>query len=113
MAGDDGVLHERIGRGNELHAHQADVDPGPGRELEILDHAAVEYDALGGVGGIGELDRITDAVEAFLVERGGSEVGPLVIPRRHVGAAHPDFELVAGGYELELAARHRQADYAG
>src|SRR4030095_4070863 len=44
--GDDGVLHDRIGGGDELHTYQPDVHPGAGRELEVLDHAAVEYDSL-------------------------------------------------------------------
>ena len=68
VAGDHRVLDQRVGGGDE-HAHRANVHPGAGGKLEVLGHAAVEHDALRRIGRIGELHRVADAVEAFLVER--------------------------------------------
>ena len=44
------------------------MHPGAGGELEVLGEAAVEHDALGGIGRIGEAHRVARLVEALLVE---------------------------------------------
>src|SRR6266850_1580511 len=113
VAGDDCVLDQRIGRGDELHAHGTHVDPGAGGELEVLGDAAVEDDALHRLLGIGELHRVADAVEPFLVERRAGQVVALVVARHHVRSAHAHLELAAARHELDLARRHRQPDYPG
>src|SRR5205807_1894113 len=74
--------------------------------------AAVEHDALAGIGGVGKPHRVARLVEAVLVEGGGGEVGAFPIARRHVRPAHAHFELAARRHELELDARHRHADRA-
>ena len=54
LAGDDGVLQRRRGGGEHADPQRADMHPGSGRELEVLGQAAVERDALAGIGRIGE-----------------------------------------------------------
>ena len=65
------------------------------RELEILDHAAGEDDALQGIDGIDEHTGVTDAVKAFLVEHFPGELGLAEIAGRDVDAAQPQFIFVA------------------
>ena len=67
-AGQNHVAHERRALGDERRAQRPDADPGAGRELEVLGQAPVEQKALRGVGRVGELQRVADLVEAFLVE---------------------------------------------
>ena len=69
LAGNDGVLQRRRGGGEHADAQRADMHPGAGGELEVLGEAAVEHDALAGIGRIGKAHRVARLVEAFLVER--------------------------------------------
>src|ERR1700683_539435 len=102
-AGQHHVAHQRREMGDESPAQRADADPGPGRELEIFGEAAVEQQAFGRIGRIGELDRVADLVKALVVERVSREMGRLVIAGRDVEAPEPRFELAVARHELELA----------
>src|SRR5258706_617484 len=113
MSGNYRVLDQRVAGGDQLDAHRADVDPGAGGELEVLDHAAVEHDAARRVGRVGELHRVADAVEALAVECRLGQVGTAVVTGHDVRPAYPHLELTGIGHQLELAARHPQADDAG
>ena len=112
VAGDHRILDQRVAGGDQLDADRAGVDPGAGRELEILGDAAIENDALRRIVGIGELDRVADPIEVLLIEGGLRQVRPLVIARHHVRPAHAHLELAGGGHELQLAFRNRQPDRA-
>ena len=68
LARNQRVVHDRRGGGNRIRAQRADMDEGAGRELEILDHAAGEDDALQRIVLIDEHAGIADAVKTFLVE---------------------------------------------
>ena len=46
LPGDQRVLHDRRRGRDRIGAQRADMDEGAGGELEILDHAAGEDDAL-------------------------------------------------------------------
>ena len=113
MAGDHGVLDERVPGGNQPDARRADVHPGARRKLEVFGDASVESEAQLGLLRIGEFQRVADAVVAFLVERGPREVVASIVAGCDVGAFHARFELAPGGNELDLAAGHRQPDDAG
>ena len=107
VAGDHGVLDERVAGGDQLHADRARVHPGAGDELEILGDAAVEDEAFLGRRRVGELHRVADAVVAFLVERSLGQVVAAEVAGRDVGALDAHLQLAAGGHELQLAAGRR------
>src|SRR5580658_10252011 len=111
-AGQHHVAHQQCEMGDESSAQRADADPGPGRELEIFGEAAVEQEALGRIGRVGELDRVADLVKALVVERVSREMRRLVITGSDVDAFEPRFELAVARHELELHAGQRQADIA-
>ena len=113
LAGHDGVLQRRRSGGERAHSQAADMDPGPGRELEVFGEAPVEHDAACRLRGLGKAHGVARLVEAVLVERRRSEVGPSPVARRHVRAAHAHFELAARWHELELDAGDGHADGAG
>src|SRR5207248_9647437 len=69
VAGDHSVLDERVPSGDQPDARRADVHPGARRKLEVFGDASVESEAQLGLLGIGEFQRVADAVVAFLVER--------------------------------------------
>ena len=85
-AGQHDIAHQRREMGDEGGAQRPDADPGAGRKLEILGEAAVEQQALGRIGRVGEFQRIADLVEAFLVEGVGREFRRAPIAGRDVGA---------------------------
>ena len=86
-AGDHDVAH--IGRAmrDEGDAQRPDADPGAGRELEVLGDAALEQQALFGVGRIVEPQRVAEPVEALLVERLRGQLRLAPVARRDVRAA--------------------------
>src|SRR5580704_17645497 len=112
-AGQYHIAHQRREMCDERSAQRPDADPGAGCELEIFGEAAVEQEALGRIGLVGELDRIADLVKALVVERVGREMRRLVIAGRDIDASEPRFELAVARHELELNTRQRQADIAG
>ena len=63
-AGDHRVAHQRRAMVDELRAQRAGADPGAAGELEVLGEAAVEQQALAGIGGIDELQRVADLVDS-------------------------------------------------
>ena len=67
-AGDDRVLHERRGGGDELRSRLPDVDPRPGGELEVLGDPPIEDDPSLGRVGVAELGRVAGAEVALVVE---------------------------------------------
>ena len=110
--GQHDVADQRRAGRDHAGAHGGEIDPGAGRELEVLADAAVEDEALGQIVGIGEFQRVADLVEALLVEGlARSFPASLPIAGRDVGALEAQFELVAIGHELDLHARRRQADH--
>ena len=75
LSGDQRVLHDRRRRSDRVGAQRADMHEGAGGELEVLDDAAGEDDALQGILGIDEHAGIADAVKSFFVERGFRQIG--------------------------------------
>src|SRR5437762_2300032 len=84
-----------------------------GRNIVQQDDTPVEQEAARGIVRIREPYCIADSVEPVRVERRRRELGALPVPRRDMGAAHPDFELAGARHQLELDARDRDAHYAG
>ena len=113
LTGDDAVLQRRRGRGEGADAQRPGMHPNSGDELEILGDTPVEQEAARGIVRIREPYCIADSVEPVRVERRRRELGALPVPRRDMGAAHPDFELAGARHQLELDARDRDAHYAG
>ena len=113
MTGDHHILDVRCAGADHALAQRADTDPGAGGQLEVFCHPAVEQQALARIGRIGEPERVAHHVKAFVVEGHARQFFMLPVARRHARAAHPHFQLVTVGRELELHARHRQTDIAG
>ena len=102
-----GVHQQRRGGGERRDPQVADGDEGAGQQLEVLDHAAVEDQALVGIVGVLEPTGVAGAVPAVLVERGGGRVRLAEVAGRDVRALHAHLELVVDRRELDLDARHR------
>jgi hypothetical protein len=111
--GDDDVARIGFELRQQARAQRADIHPGAGGELEVLGDAAVEQQALAGIVGVLELERVTELVEPIGIEGGGGEIALAPIARHDVGAAQPRLELVVAWNELELHARHRHAHIGG
>ena len=97
---------------DDLGAHRPDADPGAGGELEILGDAAVELEALGGIGLVDPFDGVAKPIKAFFIEGFGIGFRIAPIAGGDRGAAQAHFELALDRRELHLDAGHRQADIA-
>ncbi len=97
----------------DANPQRPDAHPGAGRELEVLGDAAVEQQALAGIGRVGEFQRVAQLVVALVVERIAGVLILPPVPRRDVRAPEPRFELALVRHQLERDPRQRQADIAG
>src|SRR5262245_40432167 len=86
--------------------------PGPGRELEVLNHPTIEQQTLFWMLWVHECEGITQSKEAFLVERCARQICLPPVARRNVGAEHPGFQLAVFGQELERDPWSWDADVA-
>ena len=84
LTGDDRIGEHRQGR-EQVRAHRPDVDERRGGQLEVLDEAPLEEQALAGVVRVGEGHRVSGAVEPLGVEGLGGELGAAVVAGRDDG----------------------------
>src|SRR5690606_8411267 len=89
LAADHHVTHVRRAVLEEARAQRPDIDPGAGGELEVLRHPAAEHEALAGIVGRLEDERVAEAVVPLLVERLRGELGLAPVAWRDARAPQP------------------------
>src|SRR5215217_2121242 len=92
-AGNHNITHQRRTGRDESRTKRTDTDPGPACEFEILGNAAIEIKTDAEIGGMHRLDRITQLIDAFLIERRRGQFRPTPIARRDVRSLGSNLQL--------------------
>lgn len=110
MTGDDDVAHERRKVAEDSGAERADAHPCSGGEFEIFGEAAIEEEAFVDVVWVNESERVTEFVEAIVVE-GFFRQGRLApVSRRDIWPADAGFKFFVVRHKLCFDAGNGDAD---